>query len=194
VGLLTSLDIGCGRVPKNPFRCEVVHGLDIDANLASNIIRVADLAVEAIPFGDGLFDVVTAYDFIEHVPRVIYNPGRRNPFIELMNEISRVLRPGGLFYSSTPAYPHPAAFQDPTHVNIITEKTFWNYFSITHKCHGRLYGYRGTLVFLGQYRKNESHLVVTMRKDVPAGAAASPFAENAFLRKYEALTGSLKLA
>lgn len=46
------------------------------------------------------------------------------PFINIMNEIYRVLEPGGCFFSSTPAYPSPVAFQGPTHVNIITEETF----------------------------------------------------------------------
>ena len=189
--LLVSLDMGCGKAPKNPFRCDVVHGVDVAPGVGSATVKVADLSVEPIPFEDDYFDVVTAYDFIEHVPRVIYNPNRRNPFIELMNEISRVLKPGGLFYSSTPAYPHAAAFQDPTHVNVITEKTFPNYFSIKHKCRARQYGYHGVLVFLGQYRNNGSHLVVTMRKDHHEGES-SPFADDEYLRTFDELTGPLE--
>ena len=34
-----------------------------------------------------------------------------------------MLEPGGRFYAVTPAFPHPEAFADPTHVNIITETT-----------------------------------------------------------------------
>jgi SAM-dependent methyltransferase len=66
--------------------------------------------------------------FIEHIPRVAYVPQRRNCFIELMNEIYRVLKPDGLFLSFTPAFPRAEAFRDPTHVNIITEETFGLYF------------------------------------------------------------------
>ena len=61
-----------------------------------------------------------------------------------MNEIYRVLKPGGLFYASTPAFPSPEAFQDPTHVNIITDGTH-EYF-----CGGnpdaRIYGFTGQFV------------------------------------------------
>ncbi len=40
-----------------------------------------------------------------------------------MNEIYQALLTSDIFIASTPAYPHPEAFQDPTHVNIITVKT-----------------------------------------------------------------------
>ena len=86
-------------------------------------VRQANLAVQRIPYPDSHFDSVSAYDFLEHIPRVL--PGTAAgttcfPFVELMNEIWRVLAPGGRLYACTPAYPHPAAFQDPTHVNILT--------------------------------------------------------------------------
>ena len=45
-----------------------------------------------------------------------------------MSEIYRVLKPGGIFFSCTPVYPHPEAFSDPTHVNIMTRETF-DYFT-----------------------------------------------------------------
>jgi SAM-dependent methyltransferase len=44
----------------------------------------------------------------------------RFPFVELMSEIWRVLRPGGLLYAQTPAVPHESAFIDPTHTNFVT--------------------------------------------------------------------------
>ena len=53
--------------------------------------------------------------------------GSRLPFLGLMNEIYRVLEPGGLFFSSTPCYPWPMAYSDPTHVNIMSEETLHNY-------------------------------------------------------------------
>ena len=117
--------------------------------------RSCDLALEDIPFDSEYFDFVTAFDFIEHVPRVIYNPTRRYPFVELMNEVYRVLKVGGMFFSSTPAYPHPAAFQDPTHVNIITAETFPMYFDDKARW-AAMYGFKGafklhTQVWNGQH-------------------------------------------
>jgi SAM-dependent methyltransferase len=122
-----TLDLGCGDTPKNPFNMDEIYGVDIRKVPEKNILK-ADLAVERIPFDSDMFDAVSAFDFIEHVPRIIYNPKRRFCFVELMNEIYRVLKPGGRFFSFTPAFPAPAAWRDPTHVNIITEETFPLYF------------------------------------------------------------------
>jgi len=124
-----SLDLGCGINPKNTFNADEVFGIDYGGrnDLPANI-RLADLAIEPIPFEDDSFEFVTAHDFIEHIPRVLYVPERRNPFVDLMSEVYRVLKMGGTFLSLTPAYPHTSAFIDPTHVNIITEGTFPLYF------------------------------------------------------------------
>lgn len=77
-----------------------------------------------------MFDLVTAYDFLEHIPRSnCACAGHRFPFISLMSEIHRVLRPRGYFYGFTPAFPNKQAFQDPTHVNILSEDTLRLYFA-----------------------------------------------------------------
>jgi SAM-dependent methyltransferase len=189
-----SLDLGCGKSPRNPFNCCSVLGIDVDVRLLSEKIKIADLSVEQIPFESDQFDIVTAFDFLEHIPRVIYFEGKRlNPFVEVMNEISRVLKPGGVFFSSTPVYPHPATFQDPTHVNFITEKTFINYFSVSHNCYAKMYGYTGSLVFMGQYIHNSSHLRATLRKHYDdTNETRSIFSNNDILQQHESITGKLK--
>jgi SAM-dependent methyltransferase len=143
-----SLDLGCGPKPSNPYKADEIFGVDIRDDLGDNI-SAADLVLSDIPFDNDSFDYVTAFHFIEHVPRVIYVPQRRNPFVELMNEIYRVLKPRGIFLSVTPAYPHTAAFQDPTHVNIITEETFLKYFDDTYGW-ARMYGFTGRFNVLQQ--------------------------------------------
>ena len=65
-----------------------------------------------------------------------------------MNEVYRTLKPGGLFLSFTPAYPVVDAFSDPTHVNIITEKTFPEYF--TNQLGASIYGFTGRFELVGQ--------------------------------------------
>lgn len=123
-----TLDIGCGANIRNPFEAHEIFGLDIREDLPANIKR-ANLALDSIPFESSCFDYCTAFDVIEHIPRILPTiEGTRSPFIELMNEIHRILKPGGLFLHSTPAYPAKEAFQDPTHVNIITEDTMKMYF------------------------------------------------------------------
>jgi SAM-dependent methyltransferase len=157
----TSLDLGCGTKPKNPFNADHLFGIDVRDDIELNI-RQADLVIQPIPFTEQSFDYVTAFDFIEHIPRLIYAPERRYPFVELMNEVYRVLNPGGLFLSHTPAFPQPAAFWDPTHVNIITEETFRLYFCEDHLWAGQ-YGFKGRFKLLQQEWRGP-HLVSTLQK------------------------------
>ncbi len=156
-----SLDLGCGKSPENLFGADEVFGIDLREDSESNVVR-ADLVIENIPFPDQYFDFVTAHDFIEHIPRLIYMPTRRLPFIELMNEIYRVLLPGGKFLSITPAFPQAAAFWDPTHVNFITEQTFPLYFD-NEKNWAAMYGFKGAFLIESQ-QWNGPHLVSILQK------------------------------
>lgn len=116
-----AVDLGSGSNPKNPFNANKVIGVDPQCT-GFNILECW-VGFEKIPLNDSSVDFVTAFDFIEHVPRFAMKDKPFNPFIETMNEIWRILKPNGIFYARTPAYPSAAAFQDPTHVNIITDQT-----------------------------------------------------------------------
>lgn len=197
------LDLGCGATPRNPYRAQDLFGVDLRPQLNSPgaTILGADLFREPIPFQDNLFDSVSAYDFLEHIPRTtITDTGTRFPFVEVMNEIWRVLKSDGLFYASTPAFPHPAAFQDPTHVNIITRQTHL-YFT-SPQLMGKMYGFKGNFGCLrvvpvrgGEFeyqptdspgwfeglrlkrrdrRNKNSHLVWEFRALKPAAQSANP--------------------
>ena len=72
-----SLDLGCGLNIRNPFNLDEVYGIDIRERNEPNI-RTCDLAIEEIPFPDDYFDAISAFDFIEHVPRIIYAPNITN--------------------------------------------------------------------------------------------------------------------
>ena len=160
-----TLDLGCGSNPRNPFNADELFGIDVRDDLATNI-KKADLAIQAIPYQDDFFEYLTAYDFLEHIPRVVYLPERRNSFVELMNEAYRVLKMGGFFLSFTPAYPHAAAFQDPTHVNFITEDTFRLYFDDTNRW-AKAYGFTGAFQVRMQEWRGQSLLVVLQKVPVP---------------------------
>ncbi|MES2226299.1 MAG: class I SAM-dependent methyltransferase [Pseudomonadota bacterium] len=140
------LDLGCGPCPRNPYGRDEAHAVDLalPEDLDPQRFRRANLSVEPIPHPDSSFDSVSAFDFLEHIPRVLGTPdgrGTRLPFIDLMNDIHRVLKPGGRFYAVTPAYPRAQAFQDPTHVNFIGHGT-WEYFCGANPG-ARLYGFVG---------------------------------------------------
>ena len=146
-----SLDLGCGIKAKNPFNANHLFGVDIRNDLQNNI-KEANLANESIPFPNNKFDYCTAFNFLEHIPRPSWDNGKsRSSFIELMNEIYRVLKPGGIFLHVTPAFPSPEAFQDPTHVNIITENTFPCYFCNPNPDAKNLgYGFTGDFELIDQ--------------------------------------------
>jgi len=156
----STIDLGCGKSIRNPFLASTLHGIDLLDDVENGIMG-ADLNTEKIPFPTSSFEYCTAYDFIEHVPRLIYCPERRFPFIELMNEIYRVLKPGGILLSVTPAYPATEAFQDPTHVNFITKDTFPYYFCEDYLW-AKMYGFIGNFKLLAQVMEGEK-LVTYLR-------------------------------
>lgn len=123
-----SLDLSCSGTLHNPFGADELVGVSLHAGGRPNVVE-ADLVVEPIPFADASFDHVTAYNFLQFVPQLVYAPTRRNAFIALMNEVARVLKPGGSFLSVTPLFPHALALRDPMQVNVITEETFPLYFA-----------------------------------------------------------------
>ncbi|MHB1116109.1 class I SAM-dependent methyltransferase [Sideroxydans sp.] len=126
------LDLGCGTTPQNPYNRPNLFGIDVRDDVQQMlaekgiVMRKANLIFERLPFEDNFFSSISAVDFLEHIPRQICL-GNSNevvyPFISLMNEIWRVLEPGGRLLAVTPAFPSPLAFADPTHVNYIAEGT-----------------------------------------------------------------------
>ena len=94
------LDVGCGMgfiidIAKEFF--SVIRGVDVtpamlervDLSSTSCDIKVELSQAEQLPFPDNTFDVCTAHALLHHLDNIA-------PVIE---EIHRVLRPGGIFYS-----------------------------------------------------------------------------------------------
>ena len=142
------LDIGCGSNPRNPFNYDELYGVDIiDQETTDFIYKKCNIVLEQLPFEDSSLDSVSAYDFLEHIPRfIIIDQNTQFPFINFMNEVHRVLKPEGVFYAITPFYPREEAFVDPTHINFITKKTHHYFTAPKHSA--RMYGFKGAFEVL----------------------------------------------
>jgi len=146
------LDLGSGSNIRNPYGAELIYGTDITVKTFESIgnsrLYPADLT-KPLPFEDSYFDSISAFDLIEHIPR--WERGAdgdiKFPFVDLMSEIFRILKPNGYFTAVTPAFPAAEAFQDPTHINFISINTV-DYF-VGSRPHATTVGYG----FNGNFRK-----------------------------------------
>jgi SAM-dependent methyltransferase len=147
------LDLGAGTNFHNPFGASLLYAGDLFKEKPKHFDGIeyqqTDLT-KSLPFETNSFDSVSCFDVLEHIPRwersingdVVY------PFINLMSEINRILKPGGYLYAYTPAFPSPAAFQDPTHINIISVDTI-TYF-LEPNPYAASYGFSGCFKLVHQ--------------------------------------------
>jgi len=101
----TVLDIGCGSYPFFLLNTDFTHriGLDRDVARHGDKPNLADLrlidhdfnAADRLPLEDKSVEVVTMLAVFEHIPVA--------PLEKLLDEIARLLKPGGQFVMTTPA-------------------------------------------------------------------------------------------
>lgn len=139
------LDLGSGSHPRNPFSATRLIACDVlpaeQVEMSCEYLQ-CDITVQ-LPFGSDTFSSISAFDVLEHIPRWERRDGEvQFPFVNLMSEIFRVLKPGGYFYAVTPMYPSSSAFTDPTHVNVMTLQTV-SYFGGANHAKQLGYGFEG---------------------------------------------------
>jgi len=101
-------DFGGAHNSPNGYTTVDLHDADICCDLS-----------KPFQFASNSVGVIRAYDFIEHLPA--------NSLPQFMNEVYRVLVPGGFFISATPSSDGRGAFQDPTHSTFVNPNSFWYY-------------------------------------------------------------------
>ena len=154
------VDLGCG------FRKNGNVGIDVTAK-GTDADLVCRLGFEPIPLDDGSADEVFCRDFLEHLPKGVYSAreGRMvYPIIFLMNEVWRILRPGGVFTSFTPCYPNVEVHQDPTHLSVWTLKSM-DYFCGKYPV-AQVYGVQARFEQL-ENRMDRFYLHAKLRKPDP---------------------------
>ena len=115
------LDIGCGNGYGTALMAKTakeIVGLDYDAGTVEQNkekyrsianISFKQASIPPIPFEDGSFEVITAFQFIEHI----------EPRKEFLKECMRVLSPGGSLLVTTPNVKKSLA-RNPFHVHEYT--------------------------------------------------------------------------
>ena len=78
-------------------------------------IDTTDFNTDKLPFKSNRFDIIFSLAVIEHIDGIS----------NYLSEALRVLKPGGIFYLSTPnfRYCYKSFYDDPTHVNPFTDKS-----------------------------------------------------------------------
>jgi 2-polyprenyl-3-methyl-5-hydroxy-6-metoxy-1,4-benzoquinol methylase len=102
IGLKKYLDPGCGdgsltHEVARVLNVEEVYGVDIDSEALAKAktkikTHLADLNTDRLPFADGEFDVVSAFDVVEH----LQNSNN------MICEAYRILKQGGVLILTTP--------------------------------------------------------------------------------------------
>lgn len=110
------LNLACGQ-----RRIDGYLGVDIVAGEAVDVVH--DLLDFPWPWEDSSVEAAYCSHFVEHIG---HEDGR--DLIAFMNEVWRVLEPGGLIEIWHPYGHSNRAFQDPTHKRYIVAET-WTYFS-----------------------------------------------------------------
>ncbi|AWK10280.1 methyltransferase domain-containing protein [Streptomyces spongiicola] len=106
---LLALDLGAAhRKPPGYLGVDQYPGEAVDI--------VATLP-DRLDLPDDSVGLMRAVDFLEHVPAKV----------PLINELYRLLAPGGMLLTMTPSSDGRGAYQDPTHVAFYNENSFWYY-------------------------------------------------------------------
>ncbi len=121
---MAELLIGCGSRREKRLvyagRTEWSALTTLDINPDHKPDHVWDLDDLPLPFEDNSFDEIHAYEVLEHVGQ----QGDWKFFFNQWSDFWRILKPGGIFLGSSPAFYSNWAWGDPGHTRIISQENF----------------------------------------------------------------------
>ncbi len=160
------LDVGCGLAYGTALMAEMassITGIDYDQNTVDennkryNSISNLDFkqsVLPPLPFDDKSYDVITAFQFIEHI----------EPRKEFIKECLRVLKPGGSLLVTTPNAKKSLA-RNPFHVHEYTFDEMKHEVS-TFTSHFELQGLNGNDAVNKYYIENGKFVRMILRFDI----------------------------
>jgi ubiquinone/menaquinone biosynthesis C-methylase UbiE len=159
-----NLNIGCGNLPFDDC-------INVDKRRTELDAIQHDLERFPWPFPNNKFEIVYAYDIIEHLTDVI----------KTMEEIARVLKPGGRVEIRTCAWDKEQSYSDPTHKHFFTLNSF-DFFDPT-TWRGKKYDWYSTARFkIIRAQYDCSEIEFTLVKIIGPGDCIED--EKNLLRKY----------
>lgn len=120
--------LGCGgkeypeiRIGEYPLEEREFIRLDNNIRHAPDVLfDLNDLRGCNLPFPDNTFDVIHAYEVLEHLA----SQGDYHFFFREFEEYWRILKPDGIFVGSVPAPGSPWVWGDPSHTRQIVKENF----------------------------------------------------------------------
>uniref|UniRef100_A0A6M3L8X1 Putative methyltransferase n=1 Tax=viral metagenome TaxID=1070528 RepID=A0A6M3L8X1_9ZZZZ len=101
------LNLGCGTDIREKY-------FNVDRFKLPGVNFIHDLSIAPWPFGNDSVDEILMYHVLEHLPDTV----------EAMEELWRILKPGGRAYIRVPFWNSAGAFGDPTHKRYFRRETF----------------------------------------------------------------------
>lgn len=93
------------------------HLVTLDFNADHKPDLVWDLNERPLPFDDNFFDEIHAYEVLEHLGK---GQGDWRSWFSEWSEWYRLLKPGGMFFGTSPGPQSPWLWGDPSHTRAIS--------------------------------------------------------------------------
>lgn len=153
----SKIDVGCGANKQG------ADWFGIDYRKLPGVNLVHDLEKQPWPIASNSFNIAISSHVIEHIQPT------HGIFIDFMNSVWRILKPGGEFLISAPYATSIGMFRDPTHVNFINEQTFAYFDPEDEDFKGGLYGIYAPLpwrIKVNTYNPVGNIEVVLVKRDI----------------------------